>query len=443
MAVRRHLGRAVPIADVWTIVVALTWADADDIVLSINGKDLVIIIGTDVATTDVALGIAEMVNGSTQTGAGYAVNTTGDRVGEWSLITATVSGSTVTLTHNIPGRPVTMTVTETTAGNGTSVETHTTSATGPNHADNEDNWTADDTPDDGDDMVMDEGDVGIWYGLTFAAAMASITITKGYTGTIGLPRTNRDNPALPFDEYLGQYLTFSDQASQSTTLVTIGEGDGSGSGRIKLDLGDCDVQIIDIVDSGPRAEDAVPSVLLQGTDTATILNVQRGDVGVAFFEGESGHLAQLNVGFIEDQDDDSTVVIGNDCDLANAAIVITGGESSIASATGSGTIVLHGGTLSVHGATAHASIISDEGTVFYQSSGTLTTAIFGPGSALDMRRDDSSRTVTNMTLHAGAAVYDPFDTVTWTNGIDHVRCAPEDLVAFDVPKNKTWTPTSI
>lgn len=441
MATRRNLARAVAIADVYTLTITGTYLITETITLTINGKDLLLTMGTDRTVTQLATAIKEMVNGDDQTGAGdHTFSATGNNVGEYSRITATSSAGVVTLTHDDAGRPFTLTVAET--GAGSVALAHPTVATGPDHFDNADNWSGDTVPVDADDIVFDEGSGSCLFGITQSFCPASLTMLQGWTGTAGLPRTNTDDPAHPFDEYLGQYLEFDDAAGQTTITIDIGQGVGQGSGRIKIDTNNCSGQTFNIHDSGSRAESAVPAILLRFTTSDTVVNVQRGDVGIAFHEGDTGHIGNLNVGFLEDQDRDSTVVCGNDADIGNATIDITGGVVSIDSATATGTITIDGGTLDVLSG-AHASIIADGGTVNYQSTGTCTTAIFGPDAVLDFRKNQRARIFTNMTLHTGAALYDPFGTVTWTNGIDLVRCSPSDLIAFDVEPNKTWTPTAI
>ena len=47
-------GDSTPIPQVDTVTIALTWATADDLTLTINGKTLVLTIGTDTSTANVA-----------------------------------------------------------------------------------------------------------------------------------------------------------------------------------------------------------------------------------------------------------------------------------------------------------------------------------------------------------------------------------------------------
>jgi hypothetical protein len=84
----------------------------------------------------------------------------------------------------------------------------------------------------------------------------------------------------------------------------------------------------------------------------------------------------------------------------------------------------------------------DGGTEHYESSATLTTANVGSTGVLDFRQDMRPRTVTNCNLHERGEIHDPARTVTWTNGIDLVRCAVEEVV-LDVGTHWTLSPSNI
>jgi hypothetical protein len=434
------LGRAIAIPEKWTITVANTWATNDTCTLTINGKDLVLTVGATVTTTAIATAIKEMVNGDTITGDATR-NETGDNVGEFARITATVNSSVVTLTADDDGVPFDLTVTESTAGDGTATESNTQNATGPNFWDNADNWSGDTVPVDGDTVVFDSGDVSLLYALSTGIEPAALIITPGYTGHIGLPLVNEDEPSLPYDEYRDTYLILENDAGTAACAISLEDGEGAGSGRIKLDLADCATATVNVRFTGQRAEEGVPALLIKNTASSAILNLQRGDVGVAFFDGEAGHLATVRVGFLEDQAGDSSLVCGDGVDLADAAITITGGTVSLDSATGSGTIDVYGGELEVRSA-AHASIDLDGGTLFYRSTGTLTTLAVGGGAVADFRKDVRARTVTNCTLFEGGSILDPYKTVTWTNGIDVTRAALAE-VTVDLGPHLTLTPSAI
>ena len=442
MATRRWLGRAVAIAEVYTITIADTWATDDTATLTINGKQLTLTVGTDTTTDEVATAIKEMVNGDSQTGTGdHSFSQTGNNIGEFARVTATVSGSVVTLTGDDAGVPFTLTASESTVGTGTATAANPIDATGPNHFDNADNWSGDTVPIDGDDIVFDSGDSDCRYGIDTSIQPASLVITQGYTGRIGLAKTNEDEPTLPYDEYRDEYLKLANDAGTPNTAIEIGSGSGNGSGRIKIDLDDAGNCTINVFNTGQREETEVPAILLKGTDADTVLNLNRGDVGVAFFDGESGHLATVRVGYIDNQAGDSQLIVGSGVDLTDAALSISGGTVQIDATTSSGTIDMYEGELTILSG-PHADIDIDGGTCFYRSTGTATTIRVGGGGVLNFTRDINSRTVTNCELYSGGIVLDPFKTVTWTNGVDVTRAGLAE-VTLDLGVHLTLTPSVI
>ena len=371
----------------------------------------------------------------------HTFSQTGNNIGEFARITATVASSVVTLTADDGGVPFTLSVSESTAGTGIATEATATAATGPNHFSNADNWSGDTVPVDGDDVVFDSGDSDCLYGLATAIQPASISITQGYTGRIGLPKTNEDEPTLPYDEYREEYFQLTNDVGTSSSIIEFGSGAGTGSGRIKLDLNDAGNITVNVFDSGQREETDVPAILLKGTDADTILNLNRGDVGVAFFDGESGHLATVRVGYIDNQAGDSQLVLGSGVDLTNSALSISGGAVQIDSTTSSGTIDMYEGELTILSG-AHADIDIDGGVCYYRSTGTATTIRVGGGGTLNFTRDINARTVTNCELHAGGSILDPFKSVTWTNGVDVTRAGLGE-VTLDLGVHLTLTPSAI
>ncbi|MEQ8788882.1 MAG: hypothetical protein RIC55_21400 [Pirellulaceae bacterium] len=441
MASRRWLGRAVAAAHVVSFDVADTWAQGDTATLTINGKDLTLTVGTTTTTAQIAADLTAMVNGGAANGDELR-SETGANVGEFARISAAVSASTVTLTGDDKGVPFQIAVSESTAGDGTLANLSTdVVATGPNHFDNPDNWSGDAVPADGDDVIFDSGDVDCLFGIAQSAITPStIIVTRGYTGRIGLPEKNETEAELPYDEYRPQYLQLGNAGDATVTTIRVGDGSGSGSSRIKLDSGDGQI-VLNVFQTGQREDIAVPALLWKGAHAANGVNVNRGDVGIAFFSGETAHVDSLRVGYVENQAADSAVVCGSGVDLGDAQIDITGGTLVIDSATGSGAIAMLGGELSVLRG-AHAEISIDGGVSFYRSTGALASVRIGGGAALDFTRDNQSRIVTNCELHAGGTLRDPFKSVTWSNGIDVVRASLAE-VSLDLGTHLTLTPSAV
>ena len=445
MATVRWTGNALPIAQVTTITISGTWATSDEAVVTINGKDITVTVGTDTTTSNVATAIKEAINGDTQTGTGDHTfsPTDGQTIPEFREVTATVASNVVTLTaDNTIGKPFTVTTSETTASSDGAVGTPstTTTATGPHHFDNADNWSTGSVPVDADDIWFDSGSVDCRFGLDQSSVTpTSINVTMGYTGKIGNGEYNTDTSGYTYREYRSTYLSLGESADATNIAVNIGGGDGQGSGRIKINNGTSQCTV-NVSDTGQTAESGVPAFLWKGTDSSNEMNVSRGDVGVAFYADDSATLATLRVGYTENQIGDSSVECGESVTLSSATVTQTGG--TLVTRSNVSTVNISGGTLN-HEEGTIGTLTASDCNVFYKSNGTCTTGTFRFGGVLDLRRDMRSRTFTNLTFYAGSGFFDPGDTLTATNGFDLDGCDIDDLANFVIPKNKTITLSAI
>lgn len=405
MADIEWLGRAGAVAEVDTITIAGTWAQDDTVTITINGKDLVITIGTLVTTAQVATTVKEAFEGETLTDTAASVVPAGGGPAftEHSELTATVSGSVVTLTADTAGVPwnVNSGMSVSNTGVGTATLANASAATGPNFADNADNWSTGAVPGAGDDVWLTNSAVSILYGLDqISGTLSSFNQDASYTGDVGLPKTN----ASGYPEFRLQYLAIDASA------VNVGRGDGSGSGRIKIDSGTVQTAVV-VESTGSSPEIGLGAFIWKGTNTANTVRVQGGSVSIAPFNGETANV------------DDPTIAAG-DVDFgggvtftAGAVFQIQSGSASIRSTID--TITNTGGTVTILQSAAITTLNCQGGTTIYKSSGTITTAtVGGPrGAILDFSQDNSSRTATNATLKAGGTILDPLGTVTYTNGL--------------------------
>ena len=476
MASNRWIGRAQAVADVKTVTIANTWTatngTTDTITLTINQKSLVVSIGSLVTTAQVATTIQQAWENAsfTDTTALKTPADGGQDIAEHAEITATVSGSVVTLTHDQPGTPFVMTVTEVTDGNGTAAGADSTSATGPNHIDNPDNWDAGSLPITGDDVFVDDSSIsilyalGIFFGTHTGAAnqavltdstqnwvpssligqvikndtdgssttvtandattvtgvlsggtdddwdtgdaytmttLASLTISRNYTGEIGLPKQN----AGGYVEYRPDYLGIA------ATTVTIGRGEGSGSSQIKLDTGTAATAIT--VESTGSPPFGLEAFLWKGVNITNTLEVHEGTVGVAVFGGEVATILTLRNTAGEVRCSDRTVL-----DTANT--VVTNESGSIALYSNTITLNNSSGTILFGGSATLTTLNLEGGTVNYQSSGTIATANIGGfnrGATLDFSGDNSARIITVCNLLLNGRIVDPLQTVTYSGGI--------------------------
>lgn len=439
MAVRRWIGNAADITQITTITVADTWATDDTATLTINGNDLTVTVGTDAAVADVAAALAAAVNAASRDDGlvgDESRNIGGQEIPEFRRITASSSGAVLTLTANTAGQPFVVTASESTDGDGTlGTPTDAQAATGRNWFSNADNWSGGSMPVDADDIVFDSGEVDCIYGLSQSSITpASITIRPGYTGRIGLPLYNVDDPGNPYREYLPTYLALGTSSDSQTVTVTI----DSTSNRIKLDTGTAQT-VWRILNTGTTREDInTPCCLLKGTHASNTADHVRGDVAIAYYPDETATVDALSVGYRENQEGDAQLYLGSGVTLD--AISQSGG--SIVGNSNAGTLTQTGGTYRHAAGTMTAANI-DGGTVLYDSTGTLTTARVGGDGVLDFRQAVGAVTVTNCELHAGASFLDPAGRATITNGWDFVRCTPSQLRAFEVKPHQTLTASAI
>jgi hypothetical protein len=310
---------------------------------------------------------------------------------EFNEITWTVAANVVTGTAAKPGKPFTLAV-STSGGTGTISTVVTNAGSGPNDAGVAANWSTGVLPATGDDIIFDSGTSDVLYGLAQSSVTPnSLTVLPGFTGKIGLPAVNADNASATYFEYRPQYLQYGTSGAGGTVTVTI----NGGAGRIKLDQGLAPA-IWNVLSAAQRLESGIPAILLKGTNAANALNVNKGDVGVGFFGGESATLLAVNVGYESNPAGDSSVWLGAGVTLANAALIQTGGNLIVNSATsGTATITQYDGNLTLQtGAQTGLSVLG--GTCVYNSTGTLAgTPVIGGSGTLDFSQDLRAKTVTN------------------------------------------------
>lgn len=397
MATKRLTGAALPVAHVQTIAVADTWATADLANLTMNLKTLTLTVGSTATTAQIAADLVDMWNGAAVNGT-ETRNETGDNVPEFNEITATLSSSTLVMTHDTKGVPFVVTRSETTAGDGTlGAVGETTAANGPSFWNTAANYDNNIVPTTGDLIYIDSIDIPILYGLDGSAVtLASLTIgaNVGSTFAIGLPKTN----ANAYPEYRSDYL------SVGATLCNI-----SGGNRIKLNFGSVQ-NTTTIFGSGFSQELGVPAVLLKGTHASNSLEVISGEVGFAFYGGEAGTLAALKVS-------GGNVTVGDGATLTGCTATVGGGSVRIGSAISA--ITQSGGRVTVDGAATVTTLTMTGGTIVYNSSGTCTAATITNGS-LDLSGDTSPVTFTDLTLGIGGSYSDPHGRLTVTNKVGRV-----------------------
>lgn len=417
MATIYWTGNAHSVKQIDTITVANTWAAADTVTCTINGKDLVITCGsTTTTTTTVAAAIKEAWMSATRLdGTSSSSNATsnfgGQEFGEFREIEASVSGSVVTLIGRTPGKPFTVTVTENTAGSGTATQAGSTTATGKNHWDNGDNWSGGSVPANDDVVVFKDSNVSCLYGLPNASLEVTIQVWMSYTGEVGLPAINLDDANWPYYEYRQRYVRLDDAGTGTNILHRFGLGkDGTGC------------RLFNLKHSTLKCS---PVVYNTGTPLATRVGTK------AFNICCTANTSQLNIlgGSVDWSSQDGSTsafvaVYQNGGDSRGAGgLYTTNGYATIRAGTmlvgGTGTVnemAAYGGTMRVENQSGAITSLAayDGGTIEYASTATVTN-LNGYGGTIDCRPDVGAFTATNTTIKRGTKLYDPYRRITFTN----------------------------
>ncbi len=395
MPTNRYTWAASPIAQVDTFQAGGSGTPGSTYAVTINNKTVEYTEGAAETDDTVAAGLQALLEAATYP--------------EFQEVTWTVDGDTITATSATEGVP--FTATESSSG-GSLTKTSVTAATGPEWYDNIQNWSLGAVPVNGDDVVIAGSAQNIRHGLAQSAVtLASLTIDSTFTGQIGNPTWN---PSLYY-EYRATYL------QTSASLVFVGSPSGGGSGLIRLSLGS-NAANVTVYSTGSRVNDGtLPCLTLRGSHASNVLNMQSGDVGVAYEAGETASFPSVLVGYLNQASSDVQLKFGSGATLTTVGM--SGGD--VQAQTNVTTVTMDGGTFTLRGSATVTTLTCRGGTFFHQSSGTITTAVVG--GTLDFGRDRRARTVTNTTVLEGGTLLDPAKTVTFTNPILLSQCGLADV----------------
>lgn len=371
MATKQWTGNAVATKDVWTITPGGTIASGSTFTLTINGKSIVY---TSTATTvaSVTAGITALWN-----------NTETPPPPEFRELVAVDNTTSVTLTGRIEGRPHDISGAAGGSGTPSITVSNTTAATGPNFISAAANWSDGNAPANSDVLVIDSGDIPIYYGFDALDALTGVTlrILEGYQGAeIGLPNDNNNG------DFYREYRTKEVTLDGGTIEVNC-----STLQRLRVNT-QSTAATYRIINTGQRQDALIPVVLITANNSSNTLDVTRGDVAVAFYPGQTSNFATVRLAFANNQANDSIVFIGPDCTLAT--ISKTGGDLTVNSNVTTLSQFPNGGTVRVE-AGAFASLNIDGGTCIYNSTGTLGTPRVSNDGFLDFDQDSRPKTVTN------------------------------------------------
>lgn len=428
MATNYWISGAPEIAEVRDYLFAGTWEASDVITLTIGN--------VTVSTTATSTVITTIVDALVTTWNALS----SDYYPAFSKCTASRSGDNFRLTKDTDwiGEPIVCTLATTETGGGaaddqtidgaaSSTGTASTANSGPNAWNVADNWSLDLVPIATHDVVIDgRSSEDIKYGIDQnTIALNSLTIMQSYEGSIGLPITNEDITDSPYAEPLETYLKIR------PGTLRIGDGEGNGADRIKINGGATAMTAVVVNTSTTRAEDGIPAVLLTGTSASNSFTILKGDVGIAYYPGETADLTGLcSIGRVAGSHtttDSPTVYLGAGCTIVTATV-----DSGTVWTNGAVTTMnLNGGTL-YHQQGAIATLNMEVGTLYYRSTSAITTATIISGVAwinaaittctlgFDNPTVEVTGAITTLTVNSGTMVYASASTITTctTNGGD-------------------------
>ena len=275
MATRQWTGAATAIKQVshWTF--GGTWVTADVITVTCGNADMTITVGSLVTPTQVAETVKQALLSEAFTDTTATVQPS-DGGSVWPyLVDCVVTRPTfLTLTGVEAGVPFTITITEnSTLGTITPNSPADTACTGPNFADNADNYKdtagASGLPAGADTLVISGNTPDILYGLSaLAAVTGALQIEASYTGKIGLLAYNK----------VGQYQEYRPLWFQTaSTQIQVGTGQGNGSSRINLDAGAAN-PVLSVERLGTPEAGEVAALRFKTTGSTAVVNQYSGRI---------------------------------------------------------------------------------------------------------------------------------------------------------------------
>lgn len=429
-------GGAPAVAQVRDYVFAGTWEATDIVDFTIGTRTVSVTVGsTTISTLLDTLVAAWNALSSTLYPEFAELTASKDGTTDFRLTADTAGKSfTVTLsTRDVGGAADAQTIDGGTSSTGVSI----TANSGPNDWSTAANWSGAAVPVNSDDVVIENSDVDILYGLDQNTVdLASLTIRQSFSGKIGLPLVNTDGGSEigsgAYYEYRERYLKIG------STTVRIGEGDGAGSSFINWN-GDSTATTVTVFNSGQSEDANRAAISILGTSTSNIIHVLKGSVDIGYEASATVGLATLNVGYRDNVAGDSTVRCGTGVSPLTA-VNVRGGKLELNS--NAVTIIQTDGEVTTNRAMTVTTYHCMGGALYDRSSGNVTTLYVAQGAVVDYRQHTVSKIVTTTYMYAGAALFDPFRRLTFTNSINLIACSLED-VQLDLGKNIIVTRTNL
>ncbi len=337
-------------------------------------------------------GNAAGVNATATDLAAAATNATGP----FDRITFAAANNIVTATALVAGEPFTLFSNTSGNANGTiGAYTAVTPNKSPNDANDVVNWSNAAPPVVGDTVYLDNVYGDLLYNLgNDTAAPAALYISGTFTNSVGLPKVNVQGN---YWEYRARYWT----VTPGNTFVGAISGSGPNLFMLNTAANQCNMTVFN---TGSNPEPGIPSVLWIGTNALNTLTMYGGTAGFAFFAGEAGNLATVNlIG--------GNLIVGSGGNIATATV--NGAldfNSAITNLTidGSGAVTYRSGNAT--------NVTVNGGTLTMLNPGNVVfTLLIMANGTIDATNASGTITCTNATLDGGWTIIDPLNRVVLTN----------------------------
>ncbi len=384
MTTKRWLGSAYSVNDLWTVSLSGT-VISQTYTMMINSKSVTYTAGGSDTVTIILSALAAAWNAST--------------IVEFTEATATALPAggpytSMTITGDTAGNPLTISMS--TGGGATFSIAHTTSATGPNDFTNGQNWSGGSAPANSDTLVFDNGSANCSFNINSSLTGITMLVNPGYSGKIGLPQINV-NGQTSYNEYRTTNLTLAGGTVtiNCPTLQQCNLAFGSNTSTVR------------VLSTGARLNTYIPVVLITGGNGSSELDVSKGDVGIAFYQGQTANFPTIKTGYIASVQTDAVVTCGAGSTLGT--IVKNGGVMTVSANSTTITQDIGGGTLTLTDSVTVTTLNVYAGTVAMNTSGTVGTVNLYGSATLTLDGDPRGKTITNP-----INVYSPSVSVTDT-----------------------------
>jgi hypothetical protein len=245
-------------------------------------------------------------------------------------------------------------------------------------------------PATGDTLLLSRSAVSITAGWTALAAVVLARLTRDQTFTGNIGDATHYVQVQATKVYLGQSLGNSTAAGPPLEKWDFGAGAST-------------ITVFNTAFNGMAA--GLPPTQLLCNNAATVLNVAKGQVGVALSAGETATLSLASSSYVNSQSSDANLQLG--AGVTVTTLAATGGNLKSASAHATTLATNNGGTLTLTGDGAITTVTNNGGTVYPLGAGTIT-AVNAFGGLTDFTPSPVARSVGTLSLSAGgSAKMDP------------------------------------